>query len=117
MRIWSTGLLAVFLTGAPSRAALSQSGGFVAVGTQLTTVNKGLGLTLDLAGGYQTKDGMIVGGQLSDLLNNTPFPDQPSAGAATRKTKMHFGVSCSVSIALARAGGVTPSRSSWVAVT
>jgi hypothetical protein len=68
-----------------------QKGPYAAVDLQVSSVNQGLGLIIGLSGGYQTKEGIIIGGEIYDLLNNTPFPNQDKNSAIERKSKMHFG--------------------------
>jgi hypothetical protein len=69
-----------------------QSGGYVAIELQISSVNGGLGYVFGLSGGYQTKDGTIIGAAIYDLLNGTPFPDQSVGGdEPLRRTKMHWG--------------------------
>jgi hypothetical protein len=73
-------------------AQTGKSGAYAAVELQVSSVNQGLGLIVGLSGGYQTKDGLIIGGEIYDLLNGTPFPDQSNVTSDNeRKSKMHFG--------------------------
>jgi hypothetical protein len=75
-----------------SLAQPDKGGAYAGIDLQVSSVNQGPGLIIGFSGGYQTKNGLIIGGELYDLLNGTPFPNQDNTDSGfKRKSKMHFG--------------------------
>jgi hypothetical protein len=64
------------------QAHTTETGGFVTLELQISSVNKCLGFILGILGGFQTKDGLILGAGIFDLLNGKPFPNESANNGA-----------------------------------
>jgi len=80
----------ILCPGGSAKAQSFDSGGYLALELQVSSLNKGLAYIVGLSGGYKTEDGTRFGLAIYDLLNGTPFPGQDPA-LPLRRTKMHWG--------------------------